>query len=60
MITACMDDWSAHVNVYMVYGCCVNADWRYQDKKALLVIRSDLTWKKLGPCANRVITDIAV
>ena len=33
MITACMGDWSAHVNVYMVYGRCVNADRRYQDKK---------------------------
>ena len=53
MITVCMDDWSAHVNEYMVYGPCVNADRRYQDKKvALLVIRSNLTWKKLGSCAN--------
>ena len=34
MITACMDDWSAHVSVYMVYGRCVNADRRYQDKKS--------------------------
>ena len=57
MITALIDDWSAHVNVY---GCCVNADRVIKTKKALLVIRSNLTWKKLGPCANRVITDIAV
>ena len=27
MITVCMDDWSAHVNVH---GRCFNADWRYQ------------------------------
>ena len=29
MITACMDDWSAYVNVY---GHC-NADWRYQTRE---------------------------
>ena len=43
MITACLNDWSAHV---IAYGRCVNGDLRYQEKKALLVIRSNLTWKK--------------